>query len=82
MASFVTMESKLKDQRLLKAKVEGIRKELEEGDKKSINTTDPDCTRINSLHGSHAGYSMQNVVDGRHSLILSSDVVSSNNDLA
>lgn len=82
MASLVTMESKLKDQRLLKAKVEGIRKELEEGDEKSINTTDPDCTRINSPHGSHAGYSMQNVVDDRHSLILSSDVVSSNNDLA
>jgi|LSQX01.1.fsa_nt_gb transposase len=81
MASLVTMESKLEDQRLLKDKVEGILKELEEGDEKSINTTDPDCTRINSPHGSHAGYSMQNVVDEKHSLILSTDVASVNNDL-
>ena len=79
--SLVTMESELKNQRVLKDKVEGILKELEEQEQKSVNTTDPACTRINSLHGSHAGYSMQNVVDEKHSLILSTDVASVNNDL-
>lgn len=79
--SLVTMESELKNQRVLKDKVEGILKELEEQDQKSINTTDPACTRINSPHGSYAGYSMQNVVDERHGLILISDVASVNNDL-
>jgi transposase len=79
--SLVTMESELKNQRVLKAKVEGILKELEEQELKSVNTTDPACTRINSLHGSNAGYSMQNVVDEKHGLIIISDVASVNNDL-
>ena len=79
--SLVTMESELKNQRVLKDKVEGILKELKEQELKSINTTDPECTRINSPHGSHAGYSMQNVVDEKHGLILSTDVASVNNDL-
>ena len=79
--SLVTMDKELKDQKILKSKVKGILKELEEEKQKSLNTTDPECTRINSLQGSHAGYSFQSVVDEKHGLILSVDVVSENNDL-
>jgi len=79
--SLVRMDKELKDQKILKAKVQGILKELEEEKQKSLNTTDPDCTRINSLQGSHAGYSLQSVVDEKHGLILSAEVVSENNDL-
>jgi len=78
--SLVRMDESLKDQKVLKAKVQSILKELEEEKQKSLNTTDPDCTRINSLSGSHAGYSFQSVVDEKHGLILSADVVSENND--
>jgi transposase len=79
--SLVTMDSELKDQKILKSKVKGILKELEEEKQKSLNTTDPECTRINSLQGSHAGYNLQSTVDEKEGLILSSDVVSENNDL-
>jgi len=78
--SLVRMDESLKDQKVLKAKVQSILKELEEEKQKSLNTTDPDCTRINSLSGSHAGYSFQSAVDEKHGLILSADVVSENND--
>jgi len=79
--SLVTMDKELKDQKILKSKVKGILKELEEEKQKSLNTTDPECTRINSLQGSHAGYNLQSTVDEKEGLILSSDVVSENNDL-
>jgi len=79
--SLVTMDKKLKDQDLLKSKIKGILKELEEGKQKSLNTIDPECTRINSLHGSHAGFNFQSTVDEKKGLILSADVVSENNDL-
>jgi len=80
-SSLVKMKKELKDKKVLKAKVEKILKELKEENKKSINTTDSKCTRINSLQGSHAGYNLQGVVDEKHGLIVSSDVVSENNDL-
>lgn len=79
--SLVRMEEELKDKETLKAKVQEILKELEEDNKKSINTTDSDCTRINSIQGSHAGYNAQITVDDKHGLIVNSDAVSENNDL-
>jgi len=79
--SLVKMRKELKDKKVLKAKVQKILKELKEENKKSINTTDPECTRINSLQGSHAGYNLQAVADEKHGLIVNSDVVSENNDL-
>jgi len=79
--SLVTMDKELKDQKILKSKVEGILKELEEEKQKSLNTIDPECTRINSLQGSHAGFNFQSTVDEKEGLILSADVVSENNDL-
>jgi len=79
--SLVTMDKELKDQKILKSKVKGILKELEEEKQKSLNTIDPECTRINSLQGSHAGFNFQSTVDKKKGLILSADVVSENNDL-
>ncbi len=75
------MRKELKDEKVLKAKVQKILKELKEENKKSINTTDPECTRINSVQGSHAGYNLQGTFDGKYGLIVNSDVVSENNDL-
>ena len=75
------MNEELKDQKTLKAKVKNILKKLEEEEQKSLNTTDPECTRINSLQGSHAGYNFQSVVDEKNGLILSTDVISENSDL-
>ena len=79
--SLVHMDSCLEDALTLRAKVEDILQELDEEKKKSLNTIDADATRINSPNGSHAGYTMQSVVDDKHGLILSTDVVAENNDL-
>jgi transposase len=80
-ASLVRMEKELSDAETLKAKVVEALKQLETEGKKSINLTDQDCTRVRGRDGSHAGYNVQTVVDEKHGLIVSSDVVNENNDL-
>ncbi len=80
--SLVEMKEELKDKEALKSEVEKTLKELEEEGEKSKNKTDSQCTRIKSIHGSHAGYNAQAVVDEKHGLIVASDVVSENNDLS
>jgi len=80
--SLVEMREELKGKKEFKEKVEKILEELEEKEEKSINTTDQECTRIKSVQGSHAGYNAQAVVDEKHGLIVTSDVVSKNNDFS
>jgi len=80
-ASMVQMKKELSDNETLKAKVVEILNKLNTDAKKSINTTDQDCTKIHGRQGSHAGYNIQSVVDEKHGLIVSSDVVNENNDL-
>jgi len=80
-SSLVKMRKELTDKKVLKVKVEKILKELQEENKKSINTTDSESTRINSIQGSHRGYNLQGAFDEKHGLIVNSDVVSENNDL-
>lgn len=79
--SLVNLEKELKDKKILKDKVQNILRELKNEQKKSINTTDPECTRVNSLQGSGAGYNAQTTVDEKHGLIVNTDVVSKNNDV-
>jgi transposase len=79
--SMVRMEKELSDTETLKAKVVDILNQLDAEGKKSINLTDQDCTKIHGRQGSHAGYNVQSVVDEKHGLIVSSDVVNENNDL-
>jgi transposase len=79
--SLVKMKSELKEQSLLQGKVKAILAALNREDKKTFNTTDSDCTRVRGRQGSHAGYNLQSVVDEKHGLIVSGDVVNENNDL-
>ena len=76
--SLVTMDEELKDQKTLKAKIKGILQELKE---ESLNTTDPECTSIKKGKNFYAGFNFQSTVDKKQGLILSTDVVSENNDL-
>jgi len=80
-SSLVKMRETLREKQALKDEVQNILKELKEQNEKSINTQDPECTRINSVQGSHAGYNAQIVTDEKHGLIVTSDVVSKNNDV-
>lgn len=81
LSSLVTIKKDLESACNLKQRVEEIMEELKGSDKKSLNTVDKDCTRINSVHGTGAGYNAQVVVDDKNGLIVSCDVVSTNNDL-
>lgn len=78
--SLVEMKEELKDAQTLKSKVQDILEQLKSEKVKSINATDPECTKFRSNQGSHAGYNIQTVVDEKHGLIVSSDVVNENND--
>ncbi len=79
--SLVVMQEELTDQQTLRRKVKGILEQLQDDQKASVNTTDPDCVRIHGRQGSHAGYNMQTVVDEEQGLIVHADVVADNNDL-
>ena len=79
--SMVKMEKELADNETLKVKVMDILNKLNVEGKNSINATDPDCTKIHGRQGSHAGYNAQTVVDEKHGLIVSCDVVNENNDM-
>ncbi len=79
-SSLVSMKEELKDRKALKSKVETVLKRLAEGNQKSLNTTDSECTKVKSIQGTHAGYNVQSVVDEKHGFIVSTDVVSENND--
>jgi len=79
--SYGRMKEKLGNRDEARKRIEGIMEELKGDKKNSINTTDPESVRINSLQGTHAGYNAQVVVDEKNGLIVSSDVVSKNNDV-
>ena len=79
--SLVQLKEELRDKEALKARVEAIQKEIQASDSASVNTTDPDCVKVKGRQGTHAGYNSQIVVDAKHGLIVSSDVVSESNDV-
>jgi len=79
--SLTKMKEELKNANVLKAKIQEIVKELHETQKTSFNTTDPDCNKVKGRQGVQAGYNMQSVVDDQNGLVVSTDVVSDNNDL-
>ncbi len=78
--SFVKVKDELVDQEVLKARVKSILNDIEHERRPSVNTTDHDCTKIHSRQGDHAGYNGQIVVDEKHGLIVSCDVVNENTD--
>jgi len=79
--SWIKLQESLKGKKKLKTKVEKVLSTLQEEGLKQYNSTDPETARMHSIHGSFAGYNAQIVVDDKHGLILSSDVVNANNDL-
>ena len=78
--SFVKVKEELIDQETLRSKVKSILNDIEQQSRPSVNTVDPDCTKMHSRQGNHAGFNSQIVVDEKHGLIVSSDVVNENND--
>lgn len=86
--SLVKMEEELIDQRNLRERIKGILREFEErgernkdGAERTINQTDPDSALMRSIHGSHASYNAQTVVDDKNGLIVHADAVSETKDI-
>lgn len=78
--SFVRLQTQLEHDQDLKTKVQNILETLEAEERKSFNTTDPECVPIKGRQGSHAGYNAQIVVDEQEGLIVHGDVVNESND--
>lgn len=78
--SLIKMDEALSEKKKLRSRVEGIMAELKAEDKRSTNTTDPDCKMMHSVQGSHCAYNVQSAVDDKHGLIVSADVTSDNTD--
>ena len=81
MSSVAHMREELANKEELKGRIRAALEEISREERSSYNTTDPDCVRIHSRQGSHAGYSAKIVVDDNNGLIVNSDVVAKNNDL-
>jgi len=79
--SFAKVAEELAEQESLKAKVQSILADIAREQRPSVNTTDNDCVKTHSRQGNHAGYNGQSVVDEKHGLIVSCDVVNDNNDI-
>jgi len=80
LGSFVKVNKELADQKALRSKVKAILGDIAQEKRPSVNTTDYDCAKIHSRQGDHAGYNGQIVVDEKHGLIVSCDVVNENTD--
>lgn len=80
LASYVTMNKDLAKKQDLKERVKTILDSFESSDKEHINQTDPDCSIMKSVQGSHASYNVQSVVDDKHGFIVHADAISEGND--
>lgn len=86
--SLVKMEEELIDQRNLRERIKGLLAEFKtkgdltkDGVQRTVNQTDPECALMRSIHGSHASYNAQSVVDDKNGLIIHADAVSETKDI-
>lgn len=81
--SLVKMREELADQIKLRDQIRGIVEEFKgrgektkDGVERTINQTDPESALMKSIHGSHASYNVQTVVDDKNGLVIHADAVS------
>ena len=78
--SLVTVKKELANKIKLKNKVQQIASNLKQTPKKSINTIDPDCVKVRSRQGTHAGYNTQLTVDEKHGFIVTAEATEHSQD--
>jgi len=78
--SLVKVKEELADKTKLKRKVSQIASNLNQAQKKSINTVDPDSYKVKSRQGTHAGYNTQLTVDQKHGLIVTAQTTEGSQD--
>lgn len=79
--SRVQLKKKIEDKEKLVTKIKNILNTLEETEKESINSTDPDAIKSKGRQGIHATHNIQSVTDKKHGLIVHAEAVSQANDL-
>jgi transposase len=79
--SWVEMERELTQKKQLRDRVQEALKTLKETGRNGLNFTDPDCTIMHSVQGSHASYNVQSVVDDKHGLMVHAEAVRESSDL-
>ncbi len=78
--NFMKLSKDLQDNKKLKKKLLSLVKQIEEEERTSINTTDPEARNMKGRQGSHTGYNAQAITDDLHGLPVSSDVINNAND--
>jgi len=78
--SHVKLKKELSNKQALRSKVQSVMEELEAENIQSKNTTDPDCSNMRSIHGTHASHNIQQIVDDKNGLIVHVDTTSDKND--
>lgn len=79
--SLVAMDQQLSKSTKLKSAVQAVLSRFEETERKKINQTDVDCANMKSIHGKHASYNVQSVVDDKHGLIVNAEAVNDASDV-
>jgi transposase len=78
--SLVRLKEELADQETLRSRVRAIAKELETSRQKNHNTTDPESFVSKADRGTDMYHNAQITVDGKHGLIVNTDIIDQNND--
>lgn len=79
--SLVTMNKELAKTERLKNTVQKALEEFKRTNKSKINQTDPDCSIMKGVQGSHSSYNVQSVVDEKNGLIVNTDAVDDTSDI-
>jgi len=79
--SLVAMDQQLTKATKLKSAVQAVLSGFEETERNKINLTDPDCANMKSIHGKHASYNVQSVVDDKNGLIVNAEAVNDATDV-
>jgi transposase len=79
--SFVSMDKELAKAQKLKGAMEEVLNQFKQTGRKKINQTDPECANMRSIHGKHASYNVQSVVDDKNGLIVHAGAVNDATDL-
>jgi transposase len=81
LSSLVAMDKELTKSTKLKSAVEAVLSGFKETEREKINQTDPDCANMQSIHGKHASYNVQSVVDDKNGLIVNAEAVNDATDV-
>lgn len=81
LGSLVKVKQELLNLETIRLGIKEVQAQMAQESLKELNTTDRDCVRVKSSGRCRAGYKAQSVVDDKHGLIVSTDVVASASDM-